>query len=138
MSFGFTLDTRKLDGLGPEMEKRIRQALERTAAEVEGLMADHAHMITGAMRAGLYTSTPEESGYEAAAASAKALKPDVIIVPEVPPPPPGEVYIADATVQAYFEEYGTATRPPHAFMGPAMLEAPAIMDRNLEDVGRGV
>lgn len=138
MSFGVTLDTRGLDELPEEMARKSQQALMQTAEAVEGIAADLAHIISGAMRAGLYISSSEGSTYEAAVAIAQALLPDVVILPEVPQPPPGVVILADCTEQSFFEEFGTTEHAPHQFMTPAALAGEPIFQEKLEDLGRSL
>lgn len=138
MSFGVTLDTGPLDDLPEEMARRLDEVLLRTLESTEGLAADLAHMITGSMRAGLYIVTHEDSTYDAAVAAARALKPDVVILPEVPRPPRGTGYVADCTEQGYFEEFGTSRRAPHPFLGPAALQAGPEFAERLENLGRSL
>lgn len=132
MSHGVKLEMSLLLALPAKFEAAIERATQKTVDQTVQIAKDHAHVITGAMQAGTYGVTHGKSGYSAAVAGATAAMPGVTILPEAAQVRPGEGVVSNATLQSVFEEYGTSNRAPHAFMGPASLEAEPLYVTNLE------
>ena len=117
------------EALSPAVERAIKNTLTQARWTAKSL----AHVDSGAMEAGTYTATHDQSDYDTAVAAAQAIDPKVVILPEVQQPGPGEGVLSNATEQSVFEEFGTVEHGPHPFMMPAAEEASGAFITNLED-----
>jgi hypothetical protein len=129
---GVILDTSVLMQLPARFEEAVERALNITVEQGVHLAKRHAHVITGAMRAGVYGATSKKSGYSDAVMDALSANPKNVILPEVGKPNPGEAVISDVTLQSIFEEFGTASRGPHAFLQPMATMTEGLFVSNLE------
>lgn len=130
--FGVTLDTSMLMALPKKFEEAVERANTITGEQAVHIARRHAHVITGAMRAGVYFATSKKSGYQDAVGDALSQNPKNVILPEVGRPNPGEVVLSDVTLQSIFEEFGTVHRGPHSFLAPTASQMEGLYPSNLE------
>lgn len=131
-SHGVKLDTTLLVALPAKFNAAVERACEKTGDQTIEIAQQLAHVVTGAMQAGMYKVTSKGSGYDAAVDAALAQDLGTEILPEVGAVQPGEVVVSNVTAQSVFEEYGTVLHGPHPFMGPAALSAEPLFVSNLE------
>jgi hypothetical protein len=92
---------------------------EALADEVVQRFQGAVHVVTGAMQASASVVTAHGSDYGEHVAAAKALNPKAEFAPEEQAQP-GEAIVQVPVGYAAFEEFGTASRPAHPALIPAI------------------
>jgi hypothetical protein len=108
----------KLPDLGAELRQRAAEIVKKAAFDLEARAKLNAHVLTGAMRASIYTSIAGgQTDYGSNAGAAAGLRPGVVITPEQAPT--GEADLS-ATVGVSVN-YGIyeELRAGHEFLLPA-------------------
>jgi HK97 gp10 family phage protein len=103
------------------------------AEHVRDRFQGSVHVVTGAMQASASVITAHGSDYGEHVAAAKALNPKAEFAPEEQAQP-GEAIVQVPVGYAAFEEFGTASRPAH----PALIPAIESVRADAEQIARKV
>ena len=102
------VDVSGLEQLADRLEKELAGAVAKSAFLIEAYAKMNAPVDTGALRASLYTSTWDSSGWGLASGSAGALRSGVTILADVGKPSHRlEAIVAACVNYASHVEYGT-------------------------------
>ena len=127
----FTLDTKMLDAIVRDSDKKGEQILRKLAFEVEGKAKQLAPYDTTALRNSIYTQTDKVDGYDAAVSEVASKRPDVK-VHRNPKPGKGEAIVGPCVEYGAAVEFGHRTKPfkksygaqnfvpAHPYMTPAV------------------
>lgn len=124
------LDTNHLDRLVAEIPKRARGLVGgevRAIAQIARLLAP---VDTGALKASIYTVTPDQgSTYPLAIDEAKLLRPEAVLLPEVELRDSLAGTVGVGVQHGIYNEFGTTQLPASPFLGPAIETVKATMRR---------
>lgn len=107
-NIGFTLDTKMLDAIVRDCDKKAEQILRKLAFEVEGRAKQLAPYETTALRNSIYTQTDKYDGYDKAVSEVASKRPDAK-VHRNPKPGKGEAIVGPCV------EYGAAVEFGHGY-----------------------
>jgi HK97 gp10 family phage protein len=119
------IDLSGLERFTDNLVPRLGQAVRQTAFAIEFDAKQNAPVDTGALRASIYTSTNQRSGYDEAVAQAvsRAMgEGDTLIQPAPEAPQPEDELNAIVAVGVHYApyvEFGTHKAPAQPFLTPA-------------------
>lgn len=134
--FGLTVKVLKQQNVGlarlagDGIPDAVIPIVQATAQAIKAGAQARARVDTGAMRASIYVSTGRQSDYDAAVQEAKALDPDVRIVPEQRPPTDDgtTAIVGVAASHGAHVEFGTPAQP---FVIPAVEDVRPTFKRDI-------
>lgn len=118
-NIGFTLDTKMLDAIVRDCDKKAEQILRKLAFEVEGKAKQLAPYDTTALRNSIYTQTDKYDGYDKAVSEVASKRPDAK-VHRNPKPGKGEAIVGPCVEYGIYQEFGTSKMAAQPYMTPAV------------------
>ena len=115
----FTLDTKMLDAIVRDSDKKGEQILRKLAFEVEGKAKQLAPYDTTALRNSIYTQTDKVDGYDAAVSEVASKRPDAK-VHRNPKPEKGEAIVGPCVEYGIYQEFGTSKMAAQPYLTPAV------------------
>jgi hypothetical protein len=125
------LQIKLVDTRLPRLPKQLRalaaKGIRKIAFDIEAgaksrLTEGHG-VDTGAMQAGIYVATHDETGYELAAAQVRGLNPKATIFPEVTAPDELTAIVAGSVEYEVYQEFGTIHQEGNPHLQPAAEQA---------------
>jgi len=116
-----TIDTSGINRILRNLPGNRDRIVRRIAFEVEARAKQKAPVDTGALRASIYTRTGNEQspGNQ-----------------ELPRPEPGVAHVGPSVEYGIYQELGTSEMAPHPYLGPAVTEVRANLERFRGDFER--
>lgn len=118
-NIGFTLDTKMLDAIVRDCDKKAEQILRKLAFEVEKTAKQLAPYETTALRNSIYTQTDKYDGYDKAVSEVASKRPDAK-VHRNPKPGKGEAIVGPCVEYGIYQEFGTSKMAAQPYMTPAV------------------
>lgn len=125
-NLSFTLDTKMLDAIVRDCDKKAEQILRRMGFEVEGVAKQLSPYETTALRNSIYTQTSEgeysegrEVGFSSIESNVLEKRPDAK-TEQLPTPDSNEVFIGPCVEYGIYQEFGTSKMAAQPYMTPAV------------------
>jgi hypothetical protein len=129
--FNGTLDTRVLDNLSKHLDGNVSEAVASAAFMVQGRAKVKAPVDTGALEGSIGVSMKRGGNANAAAAVARARRPDAVISALPVPKDDHTAFVGPSVEYGMEVELGSSKRAGRPYLGPALRETEADLKKFL-------